>query len=886
MMARSIFLPLSGLSCLIFFLNIPKASFQVTDVNECLDTQACPSKATCTDTVGSYFCACKSGYESSNGKRHFNDPGVTCIDKNECLNSTACPLTATCKNTRGSYLCVCNPGFETPDGGTQFIGSRGTCIDKNECLNSTACPLTATCKNTRGSYLCVCNPGFETPDRRAQFTGSRGTCIDKNECLNPALCSPTARCKNTRGSYLCVCNPGFETPDGGTQFTDSGGTCIRINPRSPIPTQVTFSEDYKQQGTTKDPNTPVSMVTKGVPEDNNVTLVLQEIADSFGNFSNISSRSSQRRKEEIACLATRYLHRVQSAAYEAALNRPTGGTLRRESQFMVIEVLTIKNSCETENEIVKLQTEKEAMDIDCSVVTGGGTGGAVVFISYKSFGSILDGSFVSKENLTLDEKLDHFQLNSKVISGTTGCKKNCSLAKSVNFTFHHIQMIEESKKSLCVYWDELAWSNEGCHVTFSDGARTVCSCSHLSTFAVLMASVKLKEDPVLTMITYVGLSLSLLCLFLAALTFLLCRSIQNTSTSLHLQLSICLFLAYLLFLTGIKRTEPKVLCKVIAGVLHYLYLAAFTWMFLEGLHLFLTVRNLKVANYTSAGRFKKRFMYPVGYGVPAVIVTVSAAINPQGYSTTNHCWINLENGFILSFLGPVSAVILINLIFYSITLWILRDRLSSLNKDVSKIQNTRMLTFKAIAQLFLLGCSWCLGFFLAELIKEPLRSILAYAFTITNVLQGVYIFLVHCLLNQQVREDYVKWLRSMSKKTESDSYILSSSTIQTHVDKLKSNMMPQTLEKKRHYLDKSEQSHCDETPLPIRLTSCIFQRPVTRITSHPGNVVRHHLCKGTLEKPPASLCIQETSGSSGLQPSRRTFQDHGQCKCFQDLCPA
>ncbi|KAB0387336.1 hypothetical protein FD755_002292 [Muntiacus reevesi] len=141
------------------------------------------------------------------------------------------------------------------------------------------------------------------------------------------------------------------------------------------------------------------------------------------------------------------------------------------------------------------------------------------------------------------------------------------------------------------------------------------------------------EDPVLTMITHAGLSLSLLCLLLAALTFLLCRSIRNTSTSLHLQLSICLFLAYLLFLTGITRTEPEALCKVIAGVLHYLYLAAFTWMFLEGLHLFLTVRNLKVANYTSAGRFKKRFMYPVGYGVPAVIVAVSAAINPQGYGT-------------------------------------------------------------------------------------------------------------------------------------------------------------------------------------------------------------------------------------------------------------
>ena len=63
----------------------------------------------------------------------------------------------------------------------------------------------------------------------------------------------------------------------------------------------------------------------------------------------------------------------------------------------------------------------------------------------------------------------------------------------------------------------------------------------------------------LTVITYLGLSLSLLCLLLAALTFLLCRSIQNTSTSLHLQLSICLFLAHLLFRIAIDRTEIKVL---------------------------------------------------------------------------------------------------------------------------------------------------------------------------------------------------------------------------------------------------------------------------------------------------------------------------------------
>lgn len=77
------------------------------------------------------------------------------------------------------------------------------------------------------------------------------------------------------------------------------------------------------------------------------------------------------------------------------------------------------------------------------------------------------------------------------------------------------------------------------------------------------------------------------------------------------------------------------LCSIIAGMLHYLYLASFMWMFLEGLHLFLTVSNLKVANYSNSGRFKKRFMYPVGYGLPAFIVAVSAIAGHKNYGTHN-----------------------------------------------------------------------------------------------------------------------------------------------------------------------------------------------------------------------------------------------------------
>ncbi|XP_065432059.1 adhesion G protein-coupled receptor E4-like [Chrysemys picta bellii] len=374
------------------------------------------------------------------------------------------------------------------------------------------------------------------------------------------------------------------------------------------------------------------------------------------------------------------------------------------------------------------------------------------------------------------------------------------------------QAKKEDEEAHCVYWkveaENGSWSQDGCTAVYTNSTHTNCSCDHLSSFAILMAPTTvtallgkrlsrsrggwagltgyspfavLQESYPLTIITYVGLTLSLPCLFLAILTFLLCRSIRNVSTSLHLQLCLCLFLADLLFLTVVTRTRSKVACAVIAGLLHYLFLACFSWMFLEGLHLFLTVRNMKVVNYTSASRFKRRFMYPFGYGFPALVVAISAAVNPDGYGTSKHCWLSPERGFNWSFLGPVSAIILINITFFALTLWILRNSLSSLNADVSTLRDHRLLTFKAIAQLFILGCTWSLGL----LQIGPAATFMEYLFTIVNSLQGVFIFLVHCLLNRQVREEYRRWIRGFrTSSTKSQMSELSMSRIPTTSTKM------------------------------------------------------------------------------------------------------
>ncbi|KAK1153876.1 adhesion G protein-coupled receptor E2-like isoform X1, partial [Acipenser oxyrinchus oxyrinchus] len=200
---------------------------------------------------------------------------------------------------------------------------------------------------------------------------------------------------------------------------------------------------------------------------------------------------------------------------------------------------------------------------------------------------------------------------------------------------------------ICVYWKykgkESSWSTEGCTKLHSNQTHTVCSCDHLSSFAVLMAldESQMQENVALTVINYIAVIASLVCLSLAIFTFLFCRSIQKANTTIHLHLSVCLFLAHFLFLVGVSRTEKKashclqcrVLCAVIAGLLHYLFTASFAWMCLEGVQLYLLVRNLKVVKYSSRQGLRRRYMLLAGYGSPALIVAVSAGVFPGGYGT-------------------------------------------------------------------------------------------------------------------------------------------------------------------------------------------------------------------------------------------------------------
>lgn len=67
-------------------------------------------------------------------------------------------------------------------------------------------------------------------------------------------------------------------------------------------------------------------------------------------------------------------------------------------------------------------------------------------------------------------------------------------------------------------------------------------------------------------------------------------------------------------------------CRLVAGLLHYCFLAAFCWMSLEGVELYFLVVRVFQGQGPS-----KLWLFLIGYGVPLLIVAVSAAVNSQGY---------------------------------------------------------------------------------------------------------------------------------------------------------------------------------------------------------------------------------------------------------------
>ncbi|XP_072041705.1 adhesion G-protein coupled receptor G7-like [Amphiura filiformis] len=307
----------------------------------------------------------------------------------------------------------------------------------------------------------------------------------------------------------------------------------------------------------------------------------------------------------------------------------------------------------------------------------------------------------------------------------------------------------------CVFWDfELAdgngdWSEDGCRYMGDNEGRTVCHCDHLTNFAVLVFHGK---KPILSkaldIFSTVGCAVSIASLVVTVIVFLIFKTLRKRSRVILIQLCASLILLYITFIVGIDRTCPRLPCRIIAIILHYAVLASVAWMVVEAR--FLYIKLVRVFEAESQNFVIK---YSVAaWVIPLVIVGVSVgvsfALDLRYYQNPHYCFVMPGPIVYYALLLPIGLALVFNLVtFVTITRSISRQRPGHSRKTSDhRALITRLRNIIAISTV--LGLTWVFGFLAIDKATFAFQIL----FCVFNSLQGVFIFILFCVMQPDVKQ--------------------------------------------------------------------------------------------------------------------------------------
>ncbi|XP_028579401.1 adhesion G-protein coupled receptor G6 isoform X2 [Podarcis muralis] len=392
-------------------------------------------------------------------------------------------------------------------------------------------------------------------------------------------------------------------------------------------------------------------------------------------------------------------------------------------------------------------------------------------------------TFFNKNGLFQDAEA-HTNLTSYVVACSIGNSTIRDLQDSVKITIKHTvkqDKIQKAPKPTCVFWDmnrnkgQGGWNPTGCLAQAeSNENETVCLCNHLTHFGVLMdlpgtaLQIDTENTKVLTFITYIGCGISAIFSAATLLTYIAFEKLRRDYPSkILMNLSTALLCLNLVFLLDgwIASFDVEALCIAIAALLHYFLLATFTWMGLEAVHMYIAL--VKVFN-TYIRRYILKFCI-IGWGLPAVVIIIVLAVtntnansiynkdlygkNSKGQGGDDFCWIKNTSVFYVTCVGYFGIMFLMNIAMFVVVMMQICGRNGKRSNRTMREEILRNLR-SVVSLTFLLGMTWGFAFFA----WGPLYLPFVYLFCIFNSLQGLFIFIFHCAMKENVQKQWRRHL--------------------------------------------------------------------------------------------------------------------------------
>lgn len=299
-----------------------------------------------------------------------------------------------------------------------------------------------------------------------------------------------------------------------------------------------------------------------------------------------------------------------------------------------------------------------------------------------------------------------------------------------------------------------------------------------------------KSDEILEYITFCCLLLSLACLFLHFVAFLLVPEMKNLPGKNLASLTVSIFFAYLFFLIGRMGYLQTRTCYPLGLAIYYFMMTSFFWMNTISFNVFRSFRQAttKLRLISKRAEIKSFVLYSLySWGLPAlflivVIVGEETTLFPKslipGFKTDRSlCWFNQKWSTIAFFVAPFGISTAANAIFFIFSAFIIFSN-SMKTEDESKGLTKRFSLYLKLA--IIMGLGWTMGLVAAFARIQALW----YIFVIIATLQGFFIFLAFTRF-RKTKTNFLHRIRTIRES------IVTSSTFQT--DDLRLSMKKSTI---------------------------------------------------------------------------------------------